>query len=63
MIQKKKKVEYQSPKISVVKAELSNLLCASIVISNDEINTQGRVNKRKEVGAWSEEMWSQKRWE
>ena len=59
----KKKVEYQPPKISVVKVELSNLLCASIVISNEEVNTQGRTNHRKDAGAWSEEMWNQKRWE
>ena len=55
----KKKVEYQPPKISVMKVELSNLLCASIVISNEEVNTPGRVNHRKDAGAWSEEMWSQ----
>lgn len=60
---RKKKVEYQSPQMSVVETIMCNMLCASIEISNDEINTQGRVNKRKEVGAWSEEMWSQKRWE
>lgn len=60
---RKKKVEYQSPQISVVEIDMCNLLCASIEISNDEINTQGRINKRKEVGAWSEEMWRQKRWE
>lgn len=59
----KKKVEYQPPKISVVKVELSNLLCASIVISNEEVNTQGRTNQRKDADAWSEEMWNQKRWE
>ena len=59
----KKKAEYQTPKISVVKVELSNLLCASIVISNEEVNTPGRVNHRKDAGAWSEEMWNQKRWE
>ena len=55
----KKKVEYQPPKISVMKVELSNLLCASIVISNEEVNTQGRTNQRIDAGAWSEEMWSQ----
>ena len=60
---RKKKVEYQSPQMSVVETIMCNMLCGSIEISNDEINTQGRVNKRKEVGAWSEEMWSQKRWE
>jgi hypothetical protein len=49
--------------MSVVETIMCNMLCASIEFSNDEINTQGRVNKRKEVGAWSEEMWSQKRWE
>ena len=59
----KKKAEYQPPKISVMKVELSNLLCASIVISNEEVNTQGRTNQRKDAGAWSEEMWNQKRWE
>jgi hypothetical protein len=60
---RKKKVEYQSPQMSVVETIMCNMLCASIEFSNDEINTQGRVNKRKEVGAWSEEMWSQKHWE
>jgi len=55
----KKKAEYQTPKISVVKIELNNLLCASIVISNEEVNTQGRTNQRKDAGAWSEEMWTQ----
>ena len=59
----KKKAEYQPPKISVMKVELSNLLCASIAISDEEVNTPGRVNHRKDAGAWSEEMWNQKRWE
>ena len=56
---RKKKVEYQSPQVSVVEIDIRNLLCASIVISNEEVNTQGRTNQRKDAGAWSEEMWSQ----
>ena len=60
---RKKKVEYQSPQVSVVEIDMCNLLCASIVISNKEVNTPGRVNHRKDAGAWSEEMWNQKRWE
>ena len=60
---RKKKVEYQSPQVSVVEIDICNLLCASIVISNEEVNTQGRTNQRKDADAWSEEMWNQKRWE
>ncbi len=60
---RKKKVEYHSPQVSVVEIDIRNLLCASIVISNEEVNTQGRTNQRKDAGAWSEEMWNQKRWE
>ena len=56
---RKKKAEYQSPQVSVVEIDMCNLLCASIVISNEEVNTQGRTNQRKDAGAWSEEMWSQ----
>lgn len=60
---RKKKVEYQSPQISVVELDICKLLCASIAISKEEVNTPGRVNHRKDAGAWSEEMWNQKRWE
>ena len=60
---RKKKVEYQSPQVSVVELDMCKLLCASIAISNEEVNTPGRVNHRKDAGAWSEEMWNQKRWE
>ena len=60
---RKKKVEYQSPQMSVVELDICKLLCASIAISKEEVNTPGRVNQRSDVGAWSEDMWNQKRWE
>ena len=59
----KKKAEYQTPQIIVVETIMCNMLCASIAISKEEANTPGRVNQRKDAGAWSEEMWNQKRWE
>lgn len=56
----KKKAEYQTPQIIVVETIMCNMLCGSIAISDEEVNYQGRVNQRREPGAWSEEMWNQK---
>lgn len=62
-MKRKKKVEYHRPQVFVVELDICKLLCASIAISKEEVNTPGRVNQRKDAGAWSEEMWNQKRWE
>ena len=53
----KKKTGYQQPQATVVAVEMCNLLCSSIVISNEEVNTQGRVSGRRDKDVWSNGLW------
>ena len=52
----KKKAEYQSPQVFVVETVMCNMLCSSIVISDEEVNTQGRV--KRDRASWSEGLWN-----
>ena len=58
----KKKVEYQRPQAFVVETGMCNMICASIGISKEEINTAGRSNRRRNDNVWEEGLWNQKRW-
>ena len=58
----KKKVEYQSPRTFAVETKLCDMLCASIVISNEETNSAGRVNRRRNDNVWENGLWDQNRW-
>lgn len=62
-MKQKKKVEYHRPQVFVVELDICKLLCASIAISKEEVNTPGRVNQRSDADACSEQMWSYKYWE
>lgn len=53
-----KKTEYQKPQADVLEVGTCNLLCSSIVISNEEVNTKGRVDKRRDKDVWSEGLWN-----
>ena len=53
----KKKVGYQAPRTVVVETSMCNMLCASIVISDEETNTAGRVSRRGDRDIWEEGLW------
>lgn len=57
----KKKAEYLSPQVFEVETVTCNMLCASIVVSDKEVNTQGRVSRRRDAAAWSEGLWNNNR--
>ena len=62
-MKQKKKVEYHRPQVFVVELDICKLICASIAISKEEVNSPGRVNQRSDTDACSEQMWSYKYWE
>jgi hypothetical protein len=57
----KKKAEYQSPQAFEVETVTCNMLCASIVVSDEEVNTQGRASRRRDAAVWSEGLWNKNR--
>lgn len=48
---------YISPSITVVEMSVSSILCGSLSISDNEINTPGRT-KKIDVNGWGVDSWS-----
>ena len=52
-----KKKEYTRPAILEIEVSACNMICTSIVISNEEINTAGRTSKQERDG-WDNGLWN-----